>query len=365
MTGSGRREWLATEGETRTVSAALVVAVGAALQRLRELWFALTQMSVAASLAWYLAHDVLHHRQPFFAPTAAAVCLSVSNVLRAQRAVQMMIGVALGIGVGAVVQVPFGNGPIAMAAALFIALSAAVLIGHGFIAHGVMFINQTAVSTILVLALAHSGIVSERLFDAMLGGGLALVFSILLFPADPLKLLRSARVDMAVALRDILDRAADVVARQAVAAPDESLLAIDHVHQQLGGLIDARVTARLVMRTAPRRWRVRGEVVGADRQAARLALLAVSVVQLSRAVTDVSAVCDGVRQAVHAALSDLAAGIAAVETDPVAASAHAAGARGHADALHSVVRDRSEVALADTVLACVEDLQRVLDLRCQ
>ena len=68
------------------------------------------QTSVAAGLSWYLAHDVLGHPQPFFAPIAAAVCLSISNVLRAQRAVQMMIGVTLGIGTGTLVQGLLGTG---------------------------------------------------------------------------------------------------------------------------------------------------------------------------------------------------------------------------------------------------------------
>ena len=60
----------------------------------------LSQTSVAAGLSWYIAHDLLGHPQPFFAPIAAAVSLSISNVLRAQRAIQMMIGVTLGIGMG-------------------------------------------------------------------------------------------------------------------------------------------------------------------------------------------------------------------------------------------------------------------------
>src|SRR5271155_5976565 len=82
----------------------------AAVQRLRGVWFPIIQTSVASGLAWYIANDVLHHRQPFFAPIAAAVCLSISNVLRAQRAVQMMIGVSLGIWIGGVVHGLIGTG---------------------------------------------------------------------------------------------------------------------------------------------------------------------------------------------------------------------------------------------------------------
>ena len=87
----------------------------AAVQRLRDIWFALAQTSVASGLAWYLAHDVLAHPQPFFAPIAAAVCLSISNVLRGQRAVQMMIGVTLGIGTGTVVWGLLGTGAVPIA----------------------------------------------------------------------------------------------------------------------------------------------------------------------------------------------------------------------------------------------------------
>src|ERR1700757_3559304 len=89
----------------------------AAARRLKGIWFTLTQTSVASGLAWYIAHDVLAHPQPFFAPIASAVCLSISNVLRAQRAIQMMIGVTLGIGIGTGVQGLLGPGaaPIAIA----------------------------------------------------------------------------------------------------------------------------------------------------------------------------------------------------------------------------------------------------------
>src|SRR5206468_6853928 len=124
-------------------------AARAGLKRLGAVWFTLIQTSVAAGLSRYLAHGVLGHPQPFFAPIAAAVSLSISNVLRAPRAIQMMIGVTLGIGVGIAVQGLFGPGAVAIGLAAFLALSAAVFIGHGYIGQGMMFANQTAVSAIL------------------------------------------------------------------------------------------------------------------------------------------------------------------------------------------------------------------------
>jgi uncharacterized membrane protein YgaE (UPF0421/DUF939 family) len=347
-----------------TVPSAAYAAARAAFKRLRGGSFTLVQTSVAAGLAWYLAHDVLGHPQPFFAPIAAAVCLSISNVLRAQRAIQMMIGVTLGIGMGTVVQGLLGTGAVPIAVAALIALSVAVLIAQGYIGQGMMFANQTVVSSILVLALYRNGVGFERIDDALIGGCLAIVFAVLLFPADPMKVLRSARIGVLRVLQSVLSRTADVAAGRRVAAPDWPLSAVDRVHEQLGGLIGARTTARQVVRISPRRWGLRDSVQGADHQAVHVALLAGSVLQLARAVAPaVDGCCDRLPQSVHAVLVDLAAATALADSDPAGASAYTAAARRHASALQSGARERTEVVLADVVQACVDDLRRVIDLR--
>ncbi|OBA74599.1 hypothetical protein A5641_27385 [Mycobacterium sp. 1554424.7] len=332
------------------------------LKRLRALWFYLVQTSVAAGLSWYIAHDLLSHPQPFFAPIAAAVSLSISNVLRAQRAIQMMIGVTLGIGVGTAVQGVLGPGALAIGVAAFLALSAAVFIGHGRIGQGMMFANQTAVSAILVLALYRSNVGGERVYDALIGGGVAIVVAVLLFPADPLTVLRSARIGVFGVLQGVLTRAADLAAGRREAPPDWPLSAVDRVHAQLGGLIEARTTARQVVAVAPRRWGMRGAVRAADHQAVHVALLAGSVLELARAVAPDA---DGKppAQPVHSALVVLAAATALADSDPAGACAYTAAARHHASQLHAGARERDQVVLADAVAACVDDLQRVIDLR--
>jgi uncharacterized membrane protein YgaE (UPF0421/DUF939 family) len=335
----------------------------ASLQRLKGMSFTLLQTSVASGVAWYLAHDVLAHPQPFFAPIAAAVCLSISNVLRAQRAVQMMIGVTLGIGIGTGVQNLLGTGAVPIGIAALMALSVAVAIGRGFIGQGMMFANQTVVSSILVLALPRSGIGYERIYDALIGGGLAIVFAVLLFPADPLKVLRRARLGVLDTLHGVLSRTADFAAARRQAAPDWPLSAVDRVHEQVGALIQARATARQVARFSPRRWRLRDTVQGADHQAVHVALLAVSVLQLARVVAPALDGCNWLPEPLHAVLAELVAATALADADPVAATEHAAAARRLASQVHSVARDRREVVLADVVHACIDDLQRMIELR--
>jgi len=348
----------------RTLPSAANKFARAGFKRLRGVWFNLVQTSVAAGLAWYLAHDVLGHPQAFFAPIASAVCLSISNVLRAQRAIQMMIGVTLGIGVGTLVQGLLGPGAIPISVAALIALFVAVFIGHGYIGHGMMFANQTVISAILVLALYRSNVGFERIYDALIGGVVAIVFAVLLFPADPLTVLRSARVGVLGVLHGVLSRAADVAAGRREAPPDWPLSAVDRVHEQLGGLTEARTTARQVVRVAPRRWGLRDAVRAADHQAVHVELLAGSVLELARAVAPgVDGGCDRLDGPVQAVLVQLAAATALADSDPAAASAYTAGARRNASKLHTHARERTEVVLADDVAACIDDLQRVIDLR--
>ena len=346
-----------------TLPSAAYAAALAGMQRLRGVWFPIVQTSVASGLAWYIAHDVLGHPQPFFAPTSAAVCLSASNVLRAQRAIQMIIGVSLGIGTGAMVQGLLGTGAVPIAVTALIALCVAVLIGRGFIGHGLMFVNQTAISSILVLALYRNGVVAERIDDAMIGGGLAIVFAILLFPANPLIVLRNARKAVLQALHAVLSRTAEVACGRTAPANDWPLAAVDRVHEQLGGLIQSRTTARQVLRVAPRRWGLRESVLGADHQAVHVALLASSVVQLARVVAAALDGRDCLPQPVLDVIVELAAATIRADSDPAAATAHAAAARRHASALQSGARERTEVVLADVVQACVDDLQLVINLR--
>src|SRR6185436_16732357 len=68
-----------------------------ARKRLRIAWLPLLQVTGAAAVAWFIAHDVLGHPEPFFAPIAAILALSVSIGQRGRRAVEMMVGVVVGI----------------------------------------------------------------------------------------------------------------------------------------------------------------------------------------------------------------------------------------------------------------------------
>lgn len=319
-----------------------------AARRLSDVLWAIVQASGAAGLAWYIAHDLLGHGDPFFAPITAAVTLSASNVFHAQRVIQNICGVALGISLGAAVRMLLGSEWTAMTGAVFVALCIAVLIGHGFLGEGLTFANQTAGSAILVMAITGGDRLFERLQEAMIGGGLALVMSLVLFPANPVSVLREARVGVLTALKD------------ALAQRDQILPAADLVHERLDDLIEARYHARLLARFAPLRWKARAAVESADRQAAQLTLLAGSVLHLARTASPAYGGVEAPRP-MREAMDELAAALAEVESDAAAATAHTSAACGCAAAIDST--DAAGLMSANVVRACADDLQRVVDLR--
>jgi uncharacterized membrane protein YgaE (UPF0421/DUF939 family) len=256
--------------------------------RIRRGVWPVTQASVAAGLAWYLTHDLLGHPQPFFAPIAAAVSMSASNVLRSQRAVQLIAGVALGIGVGVGVG-EVADGPVAIAGAVLIAMCLALTVGGGFL-RGLMFVNQSAASAILVIALRNSATGIERLVDALIGGGVVLVISVLLFPADPLRVLNEASRNLGATLRDALGQLGEQISRGTPADRSWPMTTGQNVHVALAQLAEARATARIIVRVAPRFWRRRAAVESVLERSNQLDLLGNSILGLLRAA--------------HAALTD-------------------------------------------------------------
>ena len=165
-------------------------AVRRARRRVADVGWSIVQTPVAAALAWYIAHTLLGHPQPFFAPVAAAVSLSKGTLLRGQCALQLIVGVVIAIGVGTAVKAVASSPPgrssaVAIAVAVLLALVAALAVGGGFFEQGALFVNQSATSAILMIAVAGAATGSERLSDALIGSGVTFVITVVLFPRRP------------------------------------------------------------------------------------------------------------------------------------------------------------------------------------
>jgi uncharacterized membrane protein YgaE (UPF0421/DUF939 family) len=141
----------------------------------------ITQCAVAAGLAWFVAHDLVGHDRPFFAPIAAVICLGVSLGSRLRRVAELMVGVSVGLLVGDVLVSWIGSGAWQITLVVLLAMTVAV-----FADGATLLIAQAGSSAVLVATLLPPGGTAglDRALDALIGGAVGLLVAAVL-PTDP------------------------------------------------------------------------------------------------------------------------------------------------------------------------------------
>lgn len=229
------------------VYAALPVPLRTRTRRLAYAFLPILQCGVAAGLAWFIAHDLVGHERPFFAPIAAAIALGTGMGRRLRRGIELVIGVVVGVGLGDLLIAGIGSGPWQIAAVVVLAMSAAV-----FLDRGVLTGTQAASSAILVATLLPPGSAGgyERMLDAAVGGVVALLFMAVM-PVHPLKRARREAASLLgvassvlAEVSDGLDRRDSDTIRAALQDARDTQPAIDEVDEQLAG-------ARELVRISP------------------------------------------------------------------------------------------------------------------
>src|SRR5690349_258312 len=119
-----------------------------ALTRVRGGFALAVQAGAAAGLAWWVADGLLHRPTPFFAPIAAVITLASSVGQRARRTMELVLGVAIGIGIGDLLILAIGTGPWQIALIVLGAILVATAVGGG-----TPLVVQSASSAVLVATL--------------------------------------------------------------------------------------------------------------------------------------------------------------------------------------------------------------------
>jgi uncharacterized membrane protein YgaE (UPF0421/DUF939 family) len=280
---------------------------------LRERWLRLRNtapriviVAVAATLAYAISLHLLDHPRPFFAPIAVVVVSGVTFGATSRRAIQLALGVTIGILVADLAVQLIGTGTWQIAAIVFFGMCAVVFLGGDQLA-----VNQAASAGVLIATVAIPGDESglSRFADALVGAGVALAFNFVLFPVNPLKLARGALDPAARRIAGVLDAVADALERRDEAFTARALeLARDldaHVADMRADIATSGEVARLALarrgqRDAVERYeRAMDQVVRAQRDAASLARAADRALRRG----------DDVPPAVVAGLRDLAASL--------------------------------------------------------
>ena len=181
-------------------------------------WF--VQAALATALAWEAAIVLFGHPRPIFAPVAALIAVSTALGQRRRYALEMVVGIAVGVGIADLLFVLIGGGTFQIAAIVAGAMVAAVALGGS-----VVLVSEAAVSALLVVTVQppSSGLSGARFLDSLLGGLIALAVTSLL-PRNPVLAARRAAAlplaQIAATLEEIaraLDRADQDLAERALA----------------------------------------------------------------------------------------------------------------------------------------------------
>ena len=177
---------------------------GGGLDRLSESWVPLLQAAVAAGLAWFIAHDVIGHETPIFAPIGALIILSNAPGRRTSRILATTLGAVIGIAIGDLVVSAMGTGGIEVAVVALLAMGVATVLGAS-----PMLVTQAGTAAVLIATIEpphgiYSSAGVQRLVDVLVGGGAAIAVSVLL-PAHPLKRTHAAETALLSELSGTLD----------------------------------------------------------------------------------------------------------------------------------------------------------------
>ena len=284
----------------------------------------LLQATAAATAAWVIARYGFDHPEPFFAPIAALVALNTVLGERGLNAMRLLQGVVVGIAVGELTLLALGGGVGSLAVAIFVATLLARALGGARIA-----VAQAAVAAILVVALADADAGIQRLLDALIGAGVALVFSQLLFSPEPVRLLRRAEVAALLGMAKGLGLTARALQTDEARLADEGITVLRDLSDELAEVGRMRQASHRVARRSV--WRAqRALVVRESENADHLDLLGSSCLVVARFAPRLApaerVLVEPVVTDLAAALSDLAAGLSDPATRQRVAEQALAGA---------------------------------------
>lgn len=242
---------------------------------------------------------------------AAIISLGATRGERGRQAVEMMLGLTVGIAVGDLLIALVGTGPAQVALIIGLAMAAAVLLGRGQ-----LFATQAAVSAALVATVdaGAGGFVPDRFFDGLSGGVIALLFSQVLFPVDPVRLMREIVDEMLAELARVLEAVAGALEERDLDDAERALVRARRVGGRWSGFEEAIQLGRESARYAPPRRRRRDHFELYEEAGHPIDLTVRDVQVLARGAVRALRIGDPVPPQLPAAVRDLADALRGVAT---------------------------------------------------
>jgi Fusaric acid resistance protein-like len=281
------------------------------IHRLRSVWWQIVQTAVAAIVAWFLAVLILGHERPAFAPIAAVISLGLAVGERSKRVVELTLGVALGVAIGDLLVSVIGVGALQGGILVALAMAAAVFFGRGDLG-----VNEAAISAMILMITFQplvTGFPLDRVFEALIGGGTALVVNALL-PINPERMVTTAA-------HPIFDESVAVLQETAAALDDgdferaqNALMKARAIDARVSSFKEALSAGRETARAAPTRRRALGHLELYAAAADQIDLIVRYMRILARSALGVVRTGDPAPEPLAAALRELARAVEALAT---------------------------------------------------
>ena len=243
--------------------------------RLKAGAWTIAQTTLAVGAAWTVASAI--NERPFFAPISAVVSLGAARGQRTRRAIELALGVAVGIAVADLIVAELGTGTLVLMLVVALSMGAALLIGGSG-----LLVSQAGASAVIVVTIERpSGFTPDRFLDALIGGAVALLISQVLLPRDPVAAVAGAARAVGERLCHALREAAEALRTGDVARARGALEIARSADPQLNDFADAVDLVRETVSVRPPMWRARE----------RLPMHLVAVAQLDFAMRNTRVLC--------------------------------------------------------------------------
>jgi uncharacterized membrane protein YgaE (UPF0421/DUF939 family) len=261
------------------------------------------QSAVAASLAWLVATELVGHATPFFAPISAVITLGLTVGERRARAVELGIGVAVGIAIADLLVTLIGTGAWQIGVVVALAMLGATLVGGG-----PLLASQAAASAVLVATLQppDGAFDFTRAVDAATGAAIGLLVGSVLLPVDPLRLVRKDLGPVIDGLAAALDFIAKSVEDRDEAEADRAVEAVARLRPEHDELEDSIAAAADAARLSLGRRETLVEIGKLSEAARHLRLAIADARSLARGVGRAIATGDATPPEVSASIVELA-----------------------------------------------------------
>jgi uncharacterized membrane protein YgaE (UPF0421/DUF939 family) len=269
-------------------------------ERLRANWRWFAQAALATAPAWALAQILFDHERPIFAPVAGLIAVSTTLGQRRRYAVEMVVGVALGIGIADALVTVIGSGTWQIAAIVVGAMVTAVALGGSAV-----LVSEAAVSALLVVAVQPpgTGLSGARFLDSLLGGVIGLIVTSVL-PASPGRTAHQAAARLLGEIAATIDDAALALERRDPEPAERAWTRASEIDPD--ELREAIAAGSETLRLAPWLRGTRAQFARYARAATQIDNAVTTVEALSRGAVRAITQGDNVPQPVPEALRELA-----------------------------------------------------------